>query len=86
MSNQHYIVVLDPSGNVLAVADPAQTPAGLEYSIATSNQQSAHEIQAPPDLMRRPHAEMKRFIKAQIDGGTSKPYVARFSRSHRQSR
>lgn len=78
MSSQPFIVVLDPSGNVLAVADPAQAPAGLQYSIAASNQQSAHEIQAPPDLLRRPRAQMLRLIKAQIEGGASKPYVARF--------
>jgi hypothetical protein len=82
MTNQIFLVVSDANGNIIAVADPSKGPPGMSCSVASNQQKTVHEVQAPHDLMQRAHVEMKRIIKERIDAGASKPHLSRHLRSH----
>lgn len=77
MSKLSFFVVLDSNGRIVAVADPTKAPKGMSYSIATKQEYSVLEVDAPEDLMRQAHGEMKRMIKERIDAGASRPHLKR---------
>lgn len=75
MTNHTFFVVLDSNGSVVAVANASKAPKGMAYSIASKTGHSVLEVDAPENLMRQAHGEMKRVLREHIDAGACRPHA-----------